>query len=747
MNRNLASVMALLLFMGTLALAFNVSQVKADGSWVWVRDTVTGAYGEAVVGTGTALYIARGTSFYGYLPANDSFVELAGPPKPDGYAFKTGTALAWDFNDYIYALCGAATGDSRRWFYRYGISSNSWETLANTTADQGEGNAMTRVGIDNNIYATIGGEQRATYFMRYDPSTNSWSDAPADPPDGMGDGSSLVWTGGEHLYALRGEFIETSPLYDFWRYSLTDDAWTLMTDIPALPHSGGTGGVGDGGSLLYAGFWLPSYTDYIYALSGNQAHPDGIPDNRTYRYTISTSSWERLADFPFGVGYYVGCRLGYADGHIYAWQGAPSTWTGGGDDLAKYRLAWIVDDDGPADFRTIKEAVSMVIMGSHVDTVYVKAGTYNESYIEVVKGMTLIGENRNTTIIDGKGADGAVIAIKTSDVCISGFTIRNPAWGTPGIYIGMAFRCSVGNNLISSNSGYGIDLYRSSYNALSDNIITLNNKGIRFYSSSNNSINNNIIWSNGYGVYLEFESMNNTLNGNTITNNTVYGISLAYASRTSVYHNNFINNAAHVTLQDASNSTWDDGSSGNFWSDYNGTDLNGNGIGDTPYTIDANNQDRYPLIVPAVWNYSNPIPVVWAGAIYPVALSSNSTISGFKFNQPQMQISFNVTGPSGTVGYCNVTIQKTLLADSPWTITIDDVPKTDYTKTENGTHTFIYFTYTHASTSHIVIQGTSVIPEFPKFLVLPLLIITTLLTTAICKRRKRDWRAHAIIIC
>jgi len=133
---------------------------------------------------------------------------------------------------------------------------------------------------------------------------------------------------------LRGEFDETTALYDFWRYSLTDDDWAAMADIPADPHDGGIGGVGDGGSLLYVGRWLSTYTDYIYALSGNQVNE--IPDNRTYRYTISMNSWERLADLPFVVGHYVGCRLGYADGHIYAWQGTPSTWEGGGDDLAYY---------------------------------------------------------------------------------------------------------------------------------------------------------------------------------------------------------------------------------------------------------------------------------------------------------------------------------------------------------------------------------------------------------------------------
>ena len=306
--------------------------------WVWVSNTVTGAYGEAVVGTSDAIYIARKNSFYRYNTADKNWTALAPPPNPDsGDAFKTGTALTWDFSDYIYALYGAATYDNRTWFYRYSISHNAWEALANTTADQGEGDSMTWVGNDNCLYATIGGEQRPTHFMRYDPSTDSWNDTPADPPAGMGDGASIVWTG-DSLYALRGEDDEVSPLYDFWRYSLTQDVWTSMANIPAEAHDGGGGGVGDGGSLLYVGFWRSDHANYIYALSGNQAHPDNIPDNRTYRYSISTNKWERLADLYFGVGYYVGCRVGYADGHIYAWQGTPSTWPGGGDDLAKYEL-------------------------------------------------------------------------------------------------------------------------------------------------------------------------------------------------------------------------------------------------------------------------------------------------------------------------------------------------------------------------------------------------------------------------
>jgi len=329
------TVLILLLILSFSLPTFQVPLANAaDDSWVWVGNTVTGAWGEAVVGTGDAVYVARKMNFYSYNPVG-GWTTLANPPNPDsGDAFKTGTALAWDFGDHIYALYGAATSDSRKWFYRYSISGNSWEILANTTADQGEGDSLVCVG--NSIYATIGGEQRPTYFMRYDVSTESWSDTPADPPAGMGDGASLVWTGGDFMYALRGEFDETSPLYDFWRYSLSGNIWTAMTDIPAGPYDG-QGGVGDGGSLVYVGSWLTTQTDYIYALSGNQVLE--TPDNRTYRYTISLDSWERLVDLPFKVGYYVGCRLGYANGYIYAWQGAPSTWTGGGNDLVKYAVA------------------------------------------------------------------------------------------------------------------------------------------------------------------------------------------------------------------------------------------------------------------------------------------------------------------------------------------------------------------------------------------------------------------------
>jgi len=68
-----------------------------------------------------------------------------------------------------------------------------------------------------------------------------------------------------------------------------------------------------------------------------------------------------------------------------------------------------------------------------------------------------------------------------------------------------------------------------------------------------------------------------------------------------IFHNNLINNTNQIRLSH-SGSTWDNDypSGGNYLSDYNGTDSDGDGIGDSPYIIDENNQDNYPLMEPFI---------------------------------------------------------------------------------------------------------------------------------------------------
>ena len=60
---------------------------------------------------------------------------------------------------------------------------------------------------------------------------------------------------------------------------------------------------------------------------------------------------------------------------------------------------WIVDDDGPADFHSIQEAINAAGDG---DIINVRSGTYYENLV-LNKSVALIGENKSATIIDGGG--------------------------------------------------------------------------------------------------------------------------------------------------------------------------------------------------------------------------------------------------------------------------------------------------------------------------------------------------------
>jgi hypothetical protein len=80
-----------------------------------------------------------------------------------------------------------------------------------------------------------------------------------------------------------------------------------------------------------------------------------------------------------------------------------------------------------------------------------------------------------------------------------------------------------------------------------------------------------------------------------------WGVNTRYNSTTAtLYHNNFIGNRYQVStiLSEYPAQYFDNGAEGNYWSDYHGKDADGDGIGDTPYVIDANRSDRYPLMAP-----------------------------------------------------------------------------------------------------------------------------------------------------
>ena len=301
------------------------------GVWIPKNHTsAAGAVGEAVVGTGDYIFIAwcrdysTTPGFWRYDPSTDLWNESMNVSGLPIGAFRNGAALAWDHGNYIYALLGArysVEDDERCLFYRYGIINESWEQLADTPHAQGAGDALTWSGHDNQIYALLGSKGHSTAFACYNASNGSWCNLTFNHNwTCTDDGASLVWAGGEYLYALRGEYDETAPNGDFARYSIPNGTWEDRAVIPE-----GDCGVGDGASLL----WTEKYPDYIYALGGGSCLED--PGYNFYLYSIASDNWEELESIPCPVGYYVGNRLGFANGHIYYWQGTPSTWSCGGN--------------------------------------------------------------------------------------------------------------------------------------------------------------------------------------------------------------------------------------------------------------------------------------------------------------------------------------------------------------------------------------------------------------------------------
>jgi parallel beta-helix repeat protein len=191
----------------------------------------------------------------------------------------------------------------------------------------------------------------------------------------------------------------------------------------------------------------------------------------------------------------------------------------------------------------------------------------------------------NDIVESGKpGGTWGVVIKETSSCNVSFNRVRNTDYGA-GICVSDSR-----NNVVSSNSiERGIIGLTISY---SDNIISSNNisgclQGISVYYETSNCIikSNNIVACQNYAIYMMASTHNNTF-----------------------FHNNFIGNTK-IHFEGGSVNSWDNGypSGGNYWSDYAGVDekcgpnqnqFGSDGIGDTPYTINWGNKDRYPLMTP-----------------------------------------------------------------------------------------------------------------------------------------------------
>jgi len=296
----------------------------------------------------------------------------------------------------------------------------------------------------------------------------------------------------------------------------------------------------------------------------------------------------------------------------------------------------IVVDDMPGrwtDYDNVQDAIDASTDG---DTIRIYSGTFS-SDIDCTKKIDIIGNGTDITTIEGSKNDHVLSIRQVSNVTLSDVSITNSGDSHASLYLNVAdgitvsnIRCtesahgiyisftanySIHDNVLESNTKNGLYIRECQYGIIENNTISDNSAGgVILAKSRHMTIRYNEVLNNkNRGISLIESSGRNVIYGNNITRSNKYGVSIEDSTYNVVYHNNFENNYRTGTYQaydgDKSNE-WDNGTAGNYWDDYSGEDTNGDGVGESNYTIDGhiNAMDIYPLM--SIWVRPRPIATI-----------------------------------------------------------------------------------------------------------------------------------------
>jgi hypothetical protein len=261
---------------------------------------------------------------------------------------------------------------------------------------------------------------------------------------------------------------------------------------------------------------------------------------------------------------------------------------------------------------------------------------------------------------------------------------------------------AVFNNIIE-NSNYAVSILGgSSSNNIYANTVVKNVGGLGLFGQgSNNIFQDNYVANNRYGVllsrtYLKSPGENNTVCHNNFVNNT------KQINNDSTYYGNYGSEASIYPIGD-----YDNDKEGNYWSDYRGEDKNNDGIGDSPYVVDAI-EDYYPLMQP------------WGAPQVSIFNLENSTRYG------SVSLNFTVSKLTAWIGYS---------LDGLDNVTI--IGNTTLTGLPSGVHNITVYaedTFENVGTSETltfaIAEETDTMP-FPTTLVVASVIIVAVIGTGL----------------
>jgi nitrous oxidase accessory protein NosD len=140
----------------------------------------------------------------------------------------------------------------------------------------------------------------------------------------------------------------------------------------------------------------------------------------------------------------------------------------------------------PDDYPTIQDAVNAVSAG---DIVFVRAGIYYE-HVVIDKPISLVGENRKTTIVDGNGT-AIIIDITAQNVSISNFTVRNAGFQRPmmgALLLNKTTNSETQNVAIKDSDPSGLVMFNSTKNKVSKCEFSNDNWALFIINSTDNKV-------------------------------------------------------------------------------------------------------------------------------------------------------------------------------------------------------------------------------------------------------------------
>ncbi len=301
------------------------------------------------------------------------------------------------------------------------------------------------------------------------------------------------------------------------------------------------------------------------------------------------------------------------------------------------------------------------------ETSFSSSRTFASNDIRGYAGIPIIFSH-NISIVRsriGPLASAGLVIFNSTTISVLRNDISRNEWG---LEIERVSRAMVKGNNVASNDYYGLGVGSSRNITLTENTFSSNGReGIRVGGISTNvTIADNDVSSNAGMAPLPGYPLACGIVAPASLNNNI-----------TVRHNNVLDNTVQACDFDSMN--WDSGypAGGNYWSDYTGKDNcsgplqdicpSPDGIGETPYVVDSDSQDRYPSTMPFVRANSPPVaffspPQLWKG--YP----------GTVFNLSASQ-SWDLTDSTGSL-------------EARWDWEDDGIPDTDWSAAKVALHQY-----------------------------------------------------------